>query len=217
MSNLADYRIGSVGKPLPGFEVKIANDGEILVRGDNVISGYWKQPEVTRDSFTSDGFFMTGDIGMFDSDGFLYITDRKKDLIITSGGKNVAPQNIENLFKSDPLFSQCIVIGERRKYLTCLLNIDLQIAEKLAQEKGIAYGKPADLLDTPEFLKVIDDHVADRNKHLAKYETIKKYRIVKQDFTKETGELTATLKVKRKVVHEKYKDLIDQMYAENGE
>lgn len=217
MSNLADYRIGSVGKPLPGFQVKIADDGEILVKGDNVISGYWKQPDVSRDSFTSDGFFMTGDIGMFDSDGFLYITDRKKDLIITSGGKNVAPQNIENLFKSDPLFSQCIVIGERRKYLTCLLNIDLQIAEKLANEKGINFETPASLLDNPEFLKLVDEHVRDRNNHLAKYETIKKYRIVKQDFSKETGELTATLKVKRKVVHEKYKDLIDQMYAESDD
>jgi long-chain acyl-CoA synthetase len=217
MSNLADYRIGSVGKPLPGFEVKIADDGEILVKGDNVISGYWKQPDVTRESFTSDGFFMTGDIGMFDSDGFLYITDRKKDLIITSGGKNVAPQNIENLFKSDPLFSQCIVIGERRKYLSCLLNIDLQIAEKLAKENNINFDAPASLLDNPDFLKLVDAHVQDRNKHLAKYETIKKYRIVKQDFSKETGELTATLKVKRKVVHEKYKDLIDQMYAENDD
>lgn len=217
MSNLADYRIGSVGKPLPGFEVKIADDGEILVKGDNVISGYWKQPDVTRDSFTSDGFFMTGDIGMFDSDGFLYITDRKKDLIITSGGKNVAPQNIENLFKSDPLFSQCIVIGERKKYLTCLLNIDLQIAEKLANEKNISFESPSSLLDNPDFLKIIDEHVQERNKHLAKYETIKKYRIVKQDFSKETGELTATLKVKRKVVHEKYKELIDEMYAENGD
>ncbi len=217
MSNLADYRIGSVGKPLPGFEVKIADDGEILVKGDNVISGYWKQPDVTRDSFTSDGFFMTGDIGMFDSDGFLYITDRKKDLIITSGGKNVAPQNIENLFKSDPLFSQCIVIGERKKYLTCLLNIDLQIAEKLAKEKNISFESPSSLLDNQDFLKIIEEHVQERNKHLAKYETIKKYRIVKQDFSKETGELTATLKVKRKVVHEKYKELIDQMYAENGD
>lgn len=217
MSNLADYRIGSVGKPLPGIEVKIADDGEILVKGPNVIKGYWKQPDVTKESFTEDGFFKTGDVGVFDSDGFLYITDRKKDLIITSGGKNVAPQNIENLFKSDPLFSQCIVIGDRRKYLTCLFNIDLQVAERLAKERGIAYDTPASLLDNPEFLKIVDEHVQERNSHLAKYETIKKYRIVKQDFSKETGELTATLKVKRKVVQEKYKDLIESMYAENGD
>ncbi|MBP7585814.1 MAG: long-chain fatty acid--CoA ligase [Spirochaetes bacterium] len=216
MSNLADYRIGSVGKPLPGFEVKLADDGEILAKGDNVIKGYWKQPDVTKESFTADGYFMTGDIGMFDSDGFLYITDRKKDLIITSGGKNVAPQNIENLFKSDPLFSQCIVIGERQKYLTCLLNVDLQVAEKLAQEKGIKVGTPTDLLDSADFMKLVDEHVADRNNHLAKYETIKKYRIVRREFSKETGELTATLKVKRKVVHEMYRDLIDGMYAGDG-
>jgi len=214
MSNLADYRIGSVGKPLPGFEVKLADDGEILAKGDNVIAGYWKQPDVTKESFTSDGYFMTGDIGMFDADGFLYITDRKKDLIITSGGKNVAPQNIENLFKSDPLFSQCIVIGERKKFLSCLLNVDLQVAEKLAQEKGIKNENTANLLDNSEFLKLVDEHVAERNNHLAKYESIKKYKIVKREFSKETGELTATLKVKRKVVHEMYKGLIDEMYAE---
>jgi len=196
--------------------VKLADDGEILAKGDNVIKGYWKQPDVTKESFTADGYFMTGDIGMFDSDGFLYITDRKKDLIITSGGKNVAPQNIENLFKSDPLFSQCIVIGERQKYLTCLLNVDLQVAEKLAQEKGIKVGTPTDLLDSADFMKLVDEHVADRNNHLAKYETIKKYRIVRREFSKETGELTATLKVKRKVVHEMYRDLIDGMYAGDG-
>ena len=207
MSNLAEYRIGSVGKALPGFEIKLADDGEILVKGDNVIKGYWKLPDVTRESFTADGYFLTGDIGMFDSDGFLYITDRKKDLIITSGGKNIAPQNIENLFKGDPLFMQCIVIGERKKFLSCLFNIDLAVAEKLAAEKGIKCEKPSDLLENPEFLKLLDEHVEEKNKHLAKYESIKKYRIVKHEFSQDTGELTATMKVKRKVVHEKYKDL----------
>lgn len=212
MSNLADYRIGTVGKALPGFEVKIANDGEILVKGDNVISGYWRQEEATRESFTGDGYFQTGDIGMFTDEGFLVITDRKKDLIITSGGKNVAPQNIENLFKSDPLFTQCIVIGDRRKYLAALVNIDLMLAAKLADERKIAYNDPAQLLDMPEFLAVVDEHVAERNNHLAKYETIKKYKIIKREFSKETGELTATLKVRRKIVQEMYKDVIESMY-----
>ncbi|TAL39666.1 MAG: long-chain fatty acid--CoA ligase [Spirochaetes bacterium] len=215
MSNLADYRIGTVGKPLPGYQIKLADDGEILVKGECVIKGYWKLPDATRDSFTRDGFFMTGDIGAFTDEGFLMITDRKKDLIITSGGKNVAPQNIENLFKSDPLFTQFIVIGERRKYLSALCNIDLVLAAKLASDRKIAFGKPEELLDNREFLDIVDERVAERNRHLAKYESIKKYRIVKREFSKESGELTATLKVKRKAVGELYKDLIESMYAEN--
>ena len=155
-------------------------------------------------------------IGIFTEEGFLIITDRKKDLIITSGGKNVAPQNIENLFKSDPLFTQCIVIGEKRKYLPALINVDRQIAAKLAEERGIGFEDPEELLEKPEFLKVLDEHVAERNSHLAKYETIKKYRIIRQDFSKETGELTATLKVKRKVVQEKYGSVIESMYVEDA-
>jgi long-chain acyl-CoA synthetase len=213
MSNLADYKIGSVGKPLPGYQIRLDSDGEILVKGDCVIKGYWKQPDVTKESLTDDGFFRTGDIGVFDSDGFLYITDRKKDLIITSGGKNVAPQNIENLFKSDPLFSQCIVIGERKKYLTALLNVDLAVGAKLAAEKNIKFNDPQELANKKEFLALIEDHVKERNTHLARYETIKKYRIISREFSKETGELTATLKVRRKIVHEMYKDVIEGMYA----
>ncbi|MGV7928314.1 MAG: AMP-dependent synthetase/ligase [Spirochaetota bacterium] len=216
MSNLADYRIGTVGKPLLGVDIKLDNDGEILVKGDCVVKGYWRNDEATKEAFTPDGYLRTGDIGVFTEDGFLIITDRKKDLIITSGGKNVAPQNIENLFKSDPLFTQCIVIGEKRKYLTALINVDRQIAAKLAEERGIGFKDSEELLEKPEFLKVLDEHVAERNSHLAKYETIKKYRIIRQDFSKETGELTATLKVKRKVVQEKYGSVIESMYVEDA-
>ncbi|HSV98456.1 MAG TPA: long-chain fatty acid--CoA ligase [Spirochaetota bacterium] len=215
MSNLADYRIGTVGKPLPGVDIKIDNDGEILVKGDCVVRGYWRNDEATREAFTPDGYLRTGDIGIFTEEGFLIITDRKKDIIITSGGKNVAPQNIENLFKSDPLFTQCIVIGERRKYLTALINVDRQIAAKLAEERRLAFNDPEELLDKPEFLKILDEHVAERNSRLARYETIKKYRIIRQDFSKESGELTATLKVKRKVVQEKYGPVIESMYADD--
>jgi long-chain acyl-CoA synthetase len=216
MSNLADYRIGTVGKPLLGVDIKLDNDGEILVKGDCVVKGYWRNDEATKEAFTPDGYLRTGDIGVFTEDGFLIITDRKKDLIITSGGKNVAPQNIENLFKSDPLFTQCIIIGEKRKYLTALINVDRQIAAKLAEERGIGFKDSEELLEKPEFLKVLDEHVAERNSHLAKYETIKKYRIIRQDFSKETGELTATLKVKRKVVQEKYGSVIESMYVEDA-
>jgi long-chain acyl-CoA synthetase len=212
MQSLADYRIGTTGKPIPGQEIKIADDGEILIKGGNVIKGYWKLPNETNESFTPDGYFMSGDIGMFDDEGNLIITDRKKDLIITSGGKNVAPQKIEGLFKSDPLFNQFIVIGETKKYLTALCNINLEEAAMIADQENIPYQNPVDLLDSDRFLEIVKKHVEELNMHLAKYETIKDYRIVKSEFSQEGGELTPSLKLKRKVVLEKYKHLIDEMY-----
>jgi long-chain acyl-CoA synthetase len=213
MQSLADYRIGTTGKPIPGMDIKIADDGEVLLKGGNVIKGYWKLPNETRDAFTSDGYFMSGDIGMFDDEGNLLITDRKKDLIITSGGKNVAPQKIENMFKSDPLFTQFIVIGERKKYLTGLCNINLDEAAALATEESITFNSPADLLENQKFLGIVQKHVDERNAHLAKYESIKSIRIVKNDFSQEGGELTPSLKLKRKVVLQKYNNLIDDMYG----
>ena len=216
MQSLGDYRIGTTGKPLPGCDIKIADDGEILLKGGNVIKGYWKLPEETAESFTPDGYFMSGDIGMFDDEGNLLITDRKKDLIITSGGKNVAPQKIENLFKSDPLFTQFVVIGERKKYLTALCNINLEEAERFAKQGGISYGKPMDLLNNEKILAFIQKHVDERNTHLAKYESIKKFRIVKNEFSQDSGELTPSLKVKRKVIQQKYKSLIDDMYGKEA-
>ena len=216
MSNIADYRIGTVGRPLPGVDIKIAVDGEILIKGDNVFKGYWKMPEETKESFTPDGYFMSGDIGVFDDAGFLMITDRKKDLIITSGGKNVAPQKIENLIKSDPLFTQAIVIGDKRKYLTALVNISQEQAERVAKEKGIEFTSFNDLIENEKFHKIVEEHIETCNQKLARYETIKKVGIIRNEFTKETGELTATLKVKRKVVQEKYKPIIDSLYEENA-
>jgi long-chain acyl-CoA synthetase len=212
MQSLSDYRIGTTGKPIPGQDIKIADDGEILIKGGNVIKGYWKLPNETKEAFTKDGYFMSGDIGMFDDEGNLLITDRKKDLIITSGGKNVAPQKIEGLFKSDPLFTQFIVIGEKKKYLTGLCNINPEEAERIAKQEGISFAKPIDLMEDTKFLAIVQKHVDERNTHLAKYEGIKQWRIVKSEFSQDGGELTPSLKVKRKVVHEKYKDLIDQMY-----
>ena len=216
MSNIADYRIGTVGRPLPGVDIKIADDGEILIKGDNVFKGYWKMPEETKESFTPDGYFMSGDIGVFDDAGFLMITDRKKDLIITSGGKNVAPQKIENLIKSDPLFTQAIVIGDKRKYLTALVNISQEQAERVAKEKGIEFTSFNDLLENEKFQKIVEEHIQTCNQKLARYETIKKVGIIRNEFSKETGELTATLKVKRKVVQEKYKPIIDSLYEEDA-
>jgi long-chain acyl-CoA synthetase len=214
MSNLADYRIGTVGRPLPGVDIRIAPDGEILIKGDNVFKGYWKLDKETANVFTPDGYLMSGDIGVFDEAGFLTITDRKKDIIITSGGKNIAPQNIENLFKSDPLFSQFIVIGEKRKYLSALVNINFEQAERIAGEEGIVVSSAEELFFNKEFLKIVEDHLRERNSHLARYETIKKIGIIRHDFSQETGELTATLKVKRRVIQEIYRELIGAMYDE---
>ncbi len=216
MQSLADYRIGTTGKPMPGQDIKIADDGEILIKGGNVIKGYWKLPEETANSFTPDGYFMSGDIGKFDDEGNLLITDRKKDLIITSGGKNIAPQKIENMFKSDPLFTQFIVIGERKKYLSALCNINLEEAARLAKEEGITFNNPADLLENQKFLDIVQKHIDACNAHLAKYESIKSIRIVKNDFSQEGGELTPSLKLKRKVVLEKYKDLVASMYEKEA-
>lgn len=216
MQSLADYRIGTTGKPLPGCDIRIADDGEVLIRGGNVVKGYWKLPEETAESFTPDGYFKTGDIGMFDDEGNLMITDRKKDLIITSGGKNIAPQKIENLFKSDPLFTQFVVIGERKKYLTGLCNINLEDAARMAKQENIQFGQPADLLDDERFLAIVQKHVDERNTHLARYETIKAYRIIKEEFSQDSGELTPSLKLKRKVIMQKYKSLIDEMYEKEA-
>ncbi len=213
MQTLDNYRIGTAGPPLPGMQIKIADDGEILVKGDNVIKGYWKMPNETHEAFTPDGFFMSGDIGVFDDEGNLLITDRKKDLIITSGGKNVAPQKIENLFKGDPLFTQFIVVGDQRKYLTALCNINMEQAVKIAAEKNIAYGATEELFKNEAFLGIVQKHFDECNKHLARYETIKKFTIIDKDFSQEGGELTPSLKVKRKVVQQKYKDIIDSMYV----
>ncbi len=214
MQNIAHYRIGTTGAPIPGMDIRIADDGEILLKGDNVFEGYWKMEEETNEAFDAEGYLMSGDIGFFDGEGFLLITDRKKDLIITSGGKNVAPQKIENLFKGDPLFSQFIVVGDLKKYLSALCNINLEQAEKLAGDKGISFKKAEDLLENESFLAVVQEHVNECNRHLARYETIKRYTIIKNEFSQEAGELTPSLKVKRNVIKEKYINEIEAMYSE---
>ena len=212
LNRLDEYKFGTAGKPLSCNRIKIAPDGEILIKGDNVIQGYWKMPEQTKEAFTNDGWLMSGDIGHLDEDGYLIITDRKKDLIITAGGKNIAPQNIENLFKRDPLFEQVVVIGDRRHYLVALFNLNQEESARLAKATGIAFNEPADLFEQDAFKHVVDGHVDKLNDKLARVETIKYYRIVKNTFSEATGELTPSLKVKRKVVMSKYKDLIDAMY-----
>ena len=205
------FRFGTVGKPLAGVEVHIADDGEILLRGDNVFQGYYRNPEATSEAIV-DGWFHTGDIGEFDADGFLRITDRKKDLIVTSGGKNIAPQNIENLMKTSPIISQIMVHGDKRNYLVALLTLDPDEVRGYAEHKDIDETEHELLCRHPVILARVERELAERNKDLASYETIKKFAIIEQEF--EVGEeLTPSLKVKRKVVTAKYQDLLDGLYA----
>jgi long-chain acyl-CoA synthetase len=212
LNTIKEFRFGTTGKPLPCNQVKIAPDGEILVRGGNIIRGYWKMPQQTKELFTNDGWLMTGDIGRLDDGGFLMITDRKKDLIITAGGKNIAPQNIEGMFMKDPLFENFVCIGDRKKYLTAIITLSLAEVERLGRLAGLPFNKPEELLDNKAFLAIVDQHVQDVNKDLAKFETIKSYRIITHSFSEQTGELTPSLEVKRKVIIERYKDMIEGMY-----
>lgn len=203
---------GAVGPAIPGCDVAIAEDGEILARGDNVFSGYWKEKHAT-DEALKDGWLYTGDIGFFDEGENIRITDRKKDIIVTAGGKNVAPQNIENLLKLYPGISQVVVIGDKRKHLTCLLTIDTASLSKLCEQLGIDVLTPEQAVTNEQIIKKFQEYVDKVNAELARYETIKYFRILPHDFSVETGELTPTLKVKRRVITEKYKEVIESMYS----
>ena len=206
------YRFGTVGKAAPGTELRIAEDGEIMVRGPQLFEGYLKEPEKTAEVLEPDGWYHTGDIGTMDADGYVTITDRKKDLIITSGGKNVAPQNIENLMKVSPYVSQMMVYGDKRNYLTALVTLDEEEVSTWARAQGIAFSGFEELAANEGVRALVDGIIKEKNNELARYETIKKFTILPKDFTQEAGELTPTMKVKRKAVTEKYFDLLDKMY-----
>ncbi|HEU4366903.1 MAG TPA: long-chain fatty acid--CoA ligase [Methylomirabilota bacterium] len=208
------FKFGSVGQALPGVELKIAPDGEILARGPNIATrGYYKQPEATREVFEPSGWFHTGDIGRLDEDGFLFITDRKKDLIVTAGGMNLAPQNIENLLKADPFISQVLVHGDRRPYPVALITLNPDELGKFAREQGVLTTDPAALARHPKVVERVARTVEEKNTNLQSYARIKKFTILSGDFTLEGGELTPTLKVKRKVVAEKYKKELEGLYG----
>jgi long-chain acyl-CoA synthetase len=214
LNTLTDFRFGTVGKPIPGVEIKIAEDGEILIKGPNVLREYYKRPEATAAAIV-DGWFYSGDIGEFDSDGFLRITDRKKDLIVTSAGKNIAPQNLENHFKTDPWISQVVVFGDKRKYLVALITLDEAEVSKYADDKEIEYDSFRDLVRHERVRRRVDRIMADKNKKLASFETVKYWTILERDF--EVGEeLTPSMKVKRKVCTTKYAELLDAMYEPAG-
>ncbi len=209
------YRFGTVGHVISQAKIKIASDGEICVKGPVVFQGYYKDKEATEKVLGSDGWFKTGDIGVIDNDGFLKITDRKKDIIVTAGGKNIAPQNIENLLKTIPLISQVMVHGDRRKYLSALVTLTPASVEEFAKKEGIAFASYPELVSHPKIQQMIKHSIDEKNKTMASYESIKKFAILSQDFTQETGELTPTLKVKRKFVTDKYKDVIESLYQDN--
>jgi long-chain acyl-CoA synthetase len=206
-------RFGTVGIPLSGVEVKIATDGEILVRGPNVFLGYFKQEETTAETVV-DGWLHTGDVGEMDAQGYIRITDRKKDIIVTAGGKNISPQNIENRLKTYPGISQVVVVGDKRKYLSCLITLDNEGMAELWERKGKKLPGAETLASDRDVRTLLEGYVAEVNKGLASYETLKKFEVLPEDFTVDSGELTPSLKVKRRVIQERYESLIDGFYSE---
>jgi long-chain acyl-CoA synthetase len=211
ISSPEDFKVGTIGKPFPGCEVKIADDGEILVKGPNVFQGYHKNPEATAETIVN-GWLHTGDIGEVDSEGFIKITGRKKDIIITAGGKNITPANLEAEIKQHPLVSQCVVVGDRRPYLVALVTLDPEEAVKYAQENDLPED-PAALAANPDVKADIEAHVEKINQNFARVEQVKRIAILPQDLSQENGELTPTLKVKRAVVAQKHEGAIEQLYA----
>jgi long-chain acyl-CoA synthetase len=211
ISTPEDFKIGTIGKPFPGCEVRIAADGEILVKGPNVFQGYYKNDEATRETIV-DGWLHTGDIGEIDEEGFIKITGRKKDIIITAGGKNITPANLENEIKQHPLVSQCVVVGDRKPYLVALVTLDPEEAVAYAKEHGLPED-PEQLAANADVRQAIEDHVARINEKFARVEQVKKIAILPRDLSQEGGELTPTLKVKRAVVAAKHEREIERLYA----
>lgn len=207
------HRVGSVGKPLGNIEVRIAEDGEILVRGPSVFAAYWNKPQETREAFVDD-WFKTGDIGRIDEDGFLYVTDRKKDLLKTSGGKFIAPQPIESSFKHYPWIAEAIVIGDKRKFPAVLIIPNFPAVETYARMEGLAFSTRHELIAIPEVHAHYADIVRSVNEDLAQFERLKKFRLVPEELSSANGTLTASMKIRRRAIEEHFKHEIDEMYAE---
>ena len=208
-----EARRGWVGKALDNLEVKLASDGEVLIKGPSVMEGYWNKPEQTAEAFNAEGFLLSGDIGEMDADGYLRIIDRKKDLFVTSGGKNVAPQPIESRLKQSHLVDVAVLIGDRRNFVSALISPDFDQLRLWAEERGIASTSVEDLLGRPEVLAVFQETVDAANSELARYEQVREFRLLPESLTIEAGILTPTLKVKRRVVDERFADLIDDIYS----
>jgi long-chain acyl-CoA synthetase len=209
------FRIGTIGKMIPGVEVKIGADGEILTRGPHVMKGYYNKPDATREVMDDEGWFHTGDIGTLE-DGYLKITDRKKDIIVTANGKNIAPQPIENQVKTNKYVSQAVMIGDTRKYPVMLVVPNFEQLEKWAKQRDLIWTSRAQLLSMPTVRAKMEKEVLDQLSGLANFETPKKIALIEEDFSIERGELTPTLKVKRRVVDKHYRSMIDALYADTS-
>ncbi|MGD9899547.1 MAG: long-chain fatty acid--CoA ligase, partial [Calditrichaceae bacterium] len=213
VNTLEKFRFGTVGPVIPNVEVKIADDGEILTRGNHVMVGYYKKEADTKEAIEPDGWFHTGDIGLITDEGMLKITDRKKNIIVTSGGKNIAPQMIENLLITCKYIEQSMVVGDKRKFCTAVIVCTEEPLAKWAKSKNLKYKNYEELISLPGVNELIRSEIDKLSSTLASYETIKKFFVSPAPFSIDTGELTPSLKVKRKVVEEKYRKEIDQMYA----
>jgi len=207
----SEVKIGTVGRPTPGMSVAIGADGEILMRGGCVFRGYWNDPAATEEAFDGDGWFHTGDVGELDDEGFLRITGRKKEILVTAGGKNVAPAVLEDRLRAHPLISQCMVIGDAKPFISVLITLDAETVHEWSHRKG--KDGVSDVAADPDLIAQIESAVADANKAVSKAESIRQYRILPGDFTIEGGELTPTLKVKRSFVGSKYRAVIDDIYG----
>ncbi len=212
LNTTENYRMGTVGRVFPGHELKIANDGEMLVRGPCVFPGYHNNPEANAEAFEPDGWFHTGDIGTLDADGYVRIVDRKKELIITAAGKNIGPQGVENALKKMPLVSQACVYGDRKPYLVAVLTLDPPQAEAWAAANSVTYTTTADLAENPKLRAYLDGQLALANSQLASYETVKYYTVLPEDFTLENELLTPTLKIRRRQIYRKYGDVFEALY-----
>jgi long-chain acyl-CoA synthetase len=212
VNHVDNYKFGSVGPPIPGVEVKVAPDGEILARGPNIMKGYWNNEEATRQAIDSEGWLHTGDIGVIDAEGFIHITDRKKHIFVSSGGKNIAPQPIENLFLASRYIEQFMLIGDRRMFLTALIVPDFDALHEYADAHNIRYESTAELVKDPEINVLMDLEINRLQKDLANFERVRRFTLLEKQFSIEEGELTPTQKVRRKIVEERYGHLIDSMY-----
>jgi long-chain acyl-CoA synthetase len=210
-------KLGTVGPAIPEVELEIAEDGEILAKGPNIMKGYFNMPKETAEAIDQEGWFHTGDIGEIDDSGFLKITDRKKEIIVNAYGKNVAPAPIENALKSSRFIGQAVVIGDRRKILAALVVPDFEALESWAEREGHDIDKMADFLETAPAMELFQQEIDTVNKELARYEQIRIWELLPDDFTIETGELTPTQKIKRRVVGTKYAGVIESLYQRSEE
>jgi long-chain acyl-CoA synthetase len=214
LNNPKNHRLGTVGKPLSNVEVSIAEDGEILTRGPSIFSGYWNKPEETRACFR-DGWFKTGDVGSLDADGFLSVTDRKRDLIKTSGGKFIAPQPLENALKHNPMVAEAIVVGDRRKFAAVLIAPNFPALEEWGKDRQISWESRHSLVEDPSTVRLYREIVDHLNQDLAQFERLKKVLLLPDTFSAEDGTLTASMKLRRRAVEERYREMIEKLYAEN--